>query len=309
MNRIHCLTMLGALPIAGRTSGVASAATRLRIATPPITAAAQPYFARANGYFTKAGIDADISFMPSGAATAAAVVAGALDVGNSNAISLASAHDRGVPLVYIAPDALYDSAHPVAALIVSRQSQLTNAKDLNGKTVAVNALKNLPHLATMAWIDKNGGDSATVKFVEVPLPAVPAALTAGRIDAGVCSEPFLTAALSGDARMFANCYEALAKQFMYGGFFTTAQWAQDHPGVVRDFRSAIIEASRWANMHQAEARDILLRDAKLDVSALMSHDVYATRLDPELLQPLINIAARYGVIRTPFPVSDMISRI
>ena len=309
MKRIHCLAVLGTLPIAGFASGMASAAMRLRIATPPITAAAQPYFARANGSFAKVGIEADISFMPSGAATAAAVVAGALDIGNANAISLASAHDHGVPLVYLAPDALYDSAHPVAALIVSRQASLRNAKDLDGKTVAVNALKNLPHLATMAWIDKNGGDSTTVKFVEVPLPAVPASLSAGRIDAGVCSEPFLTAALNADARMFANCYEAIAKQFMYGGFFTTAQWAQDHPGTVRDFRSAIIEASHWANTHQREARDILLRDAKLDVSALMSHDVYATRLDPELLQPLVDVAARYGVIRAPFRVSDMISSI
>ena len=309
MKRSAYLTLLGALPVAGALSGTADGATRLRIATPPITAAAQPYFARANGFFAKVGIDADVSFMPSGAATAVAVVAGSLEIGNSNAISLASAHDRGVPLVYVAPDALYDSAHPVAALIVSRQSPFVHAKDLNGKTVAVNALKNLPHLATMAWIDKNGGDSTTVKFVEVPLPAVQAALTAGRIDAGVCSEPFLTTALSADARMFANCYEALAKSFMYGGFFTTAQWAQDHPGVVRDFRSAIIEASRWANSHQSEARNILLRDAKLDISALTSHDVYATRLDPALLQPLVNVAARYGVIRAPFPVSDMISRI
>jgi NitT/TauT family transport system substrate-binding protein len=310
MKRSRYLASLVASVIAGDLYGTARATppTHLHIAMPPITAAAQPYFAQANGSFARAGLDVDITIMTSGAAAASAVISGSIDIGNSNAISLAGAHDRNIPFVYIAPDATFNSEHPVAALAVARQSLLTNAKDLNGKIIGVNGLKNLPQLSAMLWIDKNGGDSTTVKFVEIALPALPAALSAGRIDAGVLSEPFLSAALRSDARFFGNCYEAIAKAFAYGGFFTTAQWAQDHPDLVRAFRAAISEASRWANAHSSEADEILLRDAKLDVSQVKSRDVYGARLDSALLQPLIDVAARYGVIKNAFPASDMILR-
>ncbi len=287
---------------------VRAATTRLRIATPPITVSAQPYFARANGLFAKAGIDADISFLPSGAAIAAAVVAGSLDIGDSNLISLATAHDRGVPIVVIAPDATFQSDHAAVLLVTTKQSPLRTAKDLEGKTVAVNGLKNLPHIATMAWIDKNGGDSSAVKFIEIPIPATQAALSSGRVDAAILNEPFLSAALQADARVFGNCYEAIAKDFTYGAFVATQQWASDHPDLVRAFRSIVYESSRWANTHVAAASEILMRDAKLDVSALKNHDAYAEKFDPSLMQPVIDASAKYGVIKASFPVSEMVAR-
>jgi hypothetical protein len=37
----------------------------------------------------------------------------------------------------------------------------------------------------------NGGDSSTVNFVEIPFPAMPAALETGRIDAASVAEPFI----------------------------------------------------------------------------------------------------------------------
>ena len=54
-------------------------------------------------------------------------------------------------------------------------STVQSGKDLNGKTIAVIALNGITHIAARAWIDQNGGDSATAKFIEVPPPAMPAA--------------------------------------------------------------------------------------------------------------------------------------
>jgi NitT/TauT family transport system substrate-binding protein len=191
--------------------------------------------------------------------------------------------------------------------VTTKQSPLRTAKDLEGKTVAVNGLKNLPHIATMAWIDKNGGDSSAVKFIEIPIPATQAALSSGRVDAAILNEPFLSAALQADARVFGNCYEAIAKDFTYGAFVATQQWASDHPDLVRAFRSIVYESSRWANTHVAAASEILMRDAKLDVSALKNHDAYAEKFDPSLMQPVIDASAKYGVIKASFPVSEMVA--
>jgi len=39
--------------------------------------------------------------------------------------------------------------------------------DINGKTIAINGLKNINEIPTDAWIDNNGGDSKTLKFIEM----------------------------------------------------------------------------------------------------------------------------------------------
>ena len=55
-----------------------------------------------------------------------------------------------------------------AAAIVRKDSPIKTGRDLNGKTFAVPALMDLNQIAAMAWIDQTGGDSRTVKIVEIP---------------------------------------------------------------------------------------------------------------------------------------------
>jgi ABC-type amino acid transport substrate-binding protein len=63
------------------------------------------------------------------------------------------------------------------------------------------AVRDSAWIAARVRIDANGGDSSTVKFVELPFSAVLAALEAGRIDAGVTAKPFLGQAIkSGRGR-------------------------------------------------------------------------------------------------------------
>ena len=83
-------------------------------------------------------------------------------------ISLAVAHARGVPVTIIAPAGLYATNAPTSVCGVAKNSPIKTAKDLNGKTVATNGLKNIGEFGPRAWIDKNGGDSSTVKFIEMP---------------------------------------------------------------------------------------------------------------------------------------------
>lgn len=68
-------------------------------------------------------------------------------------------------------------------LLVPTSSTLRGAKDFSGKTVAVNGLKNITQLSVQLWVDRNGGDSAAVKFLELPFAEMGAALEAGQADA------------------------------------------------------------------------------------------------------------------------------
>lgn len=68
--------------------------------------------------------------------------------------------------------------------------------------------------------------------------------------------------------------------------------------------------ARWANAHRAATAAILMRIAKLTperMQALAAHRVvYGETLDPRLVQPLIDAAARYGVVPSTFPATELL---
>lgn len=93
-----------------------------------------------------------------------------------------------------------------AQVIRRRRRACASAKtgaDCNGKTASVFGLNDITHLAIMNWVDRNGGDSKTMKFVEIPNSAAGAALAEHRTDMTTLNEPQLTAAIeTGSPRAF-----------------------------------------------------------------------------------------------------------
>lgn len=289
----------GALFGTFRSPASAQTASPVRVAAIPIAGAAEPAIAKDLGFFAKAGLDVDIQFMQGSSAIAAAVLSNAVDVGFSAVDTLATAHRKGVQLVSIAPTSEYVSAvdgHD-AALVVPPNSTVRQAKDLNGKTIGINSMAGIAFLSTRAWIDQNGGDSTTVKFVEVPFSSMPVALETARVDAVQVTEPFIGAAAKSGRVLTYGLNDAISKHFIISVWFTTPQWAAAHADVVRRFAGAIREAAIWANQKSNSAKfiDILARYTKLDpaVLATMSLPHYAEAQTAALLQPSIDLNAKY----------------
>src|SRR5665213_3670534 len=92
------------LPRAVRAAEV----TNLRIATPPVDLGAQVEYAQELGLFKAAGLNVEITAVSNGSAIAAAVGAGSYDIGQGNIVSLAAAHQKGIPFVIVAPAGFYD---------------------------------------------------------------------------------------------------------------------------------------------------------------------------------------------------------
>lgn len=291
-----------AVPAAAPAQGTAT----LRVATTPIELGAEVLYAKDQGFFSKAGLDVDVELMNSGAAIAAAVASGSLDVAQANLVSLAAAHEHAVPFVLIAPAGLYVSSNPTTSLVIAKDSTIRGARELENKTVAVNGLRNITQIGADAWIDAHGGDSAKVRYVEMPFPQMRAALAAGRVDAAVIAEPELSAALDAGARTLGEPYTAIAKRFLIGGWFVTRDWAKAHPSEAERFASAIVAAGRWARTHPAESAKILEKYTKVHVSPSMRRTTYAERLDPAQIQPLVDAAAKYGALRAAFPAAELL---
>jgi len=301
------LALACAALLAPRGAGADAPAT-VRVATTPIELGAQVLYAQDQGFFKRAGVTVDVQLMDSGAAIAAAVASGALDVAQANLVSLATAHERSLPFVVVAPAGMYSAAAPTTSLVVAKNSPIRSGKDLENKTVAGNGLRNITEIGADAWMDHNGADSTKMHFIEMPFPQMGAALAAGRIDAAVIAEPELSAAVAGGARVIGQPYTAISKQFLIGGWFTTSAWAKAHPDELKRFAGAIVDAGKWANTHRDESAKILEKYTKITVSPAMKRTTYAEHLSAADIQPLLDAAVKYKALKNPVAAADLIAR-
>ena len=285
--------------------GAQSNAT-IRIATTPIDLGAQALYANDLGFFKRAGLDVELSVLTSGSVVASAVAGGSIDIGQANIVALAAAHASGLPFAIVAPAGYYTSKAPTTELVVAAASHISSAKDLDGKAIAVTALKDLNWVGIQSWLAQGGAALDSVKYIEVPQSAVCAALTSGRADAGVLSEPYLSYALEGQCRVLAPTHDAIAKEFLVGAWFSTTAWAQAHPDLVARFRAVMRETARWANSHHAESSKILEKYMKLTAAPGMRRVPFAETIDRAQVQSLIDMAAKYGALKSSFPAAELL---
>ncbi len=280
----------------------------LRVGLIPIEPTCSAYYAKENGFFEKAGLDVEITANPSTPALAAAVVTGTYDISYSTISTLATAHAKGIPFVIIAPDGLVTASKPSSAIVVAASSGIKTGKDFNGKTFGAAGLNTLAEYLPRAWVDMNGGDSSTMKFVEIPFPQIGDALATGRIDAGYLVEPFLSIARTRNvARILTSGDDAIAPVYLASAWFATSAWAKAHPDLVARFATAMSEAGRWANANPAKVVPIIAAHLKADpaVTAAAPRTEYTDRFVGAQIQPWIDITARYAKF-PPFPWSDLV---
>jgi NitT/TauT family transport system substrate-binding protein len=261
------------------------------------------------GIFRRDGLDVDVQSASSGTAIAAGVAGNAYQIGKSSLVSVITAHAKGLPFVFVAGGSLYDTKFPYSVLTVKADSPLKNAADLNGKTLAVPALSDLTTFATKAWVDSHGGDSNTLKLLEMPFAQIADALAAGRVDAGFIADPILGQAIDAKkVRIFAHAFDAVATQFMVTGWFVTADYAAKNHDVLEKFSRGMQEASKYIMSHPADAVSVLSKFSKIDPDVIAkTHRIGYASLEPKLIQPVIDICAKYKAIPASFDAKELIA--
>jgi NitT/TauT family transport system substrate-binding protein len=294
----------------------AAAPPAARAATAPVTIRAAatldddatPFIWSAQtGLFKRNGIDASITRGANGAAIAAGVVGGAFEVGKSSITTLCAAHARGVPLIWLAPAGEYDASLPMRlAVIVKAEGPIRTGADLNGKTIGVSGINDVFSLSVRTWCDKNGGDSSTLKLVEVPMTQACAAVETGRLDGSFTIQPYLDAALAGGkVRVLADTNVAVAPHFMQAAWFASADFAAKNPAAVQSFIRVMREASTYCNGHHGETAALLLSFLNIQVP-LNSRVLLGVRFNLPQIQTLIDLQVRYKMLPAPINAADLI---
>lgn len=234
----------------------------------PVTDIGPVYMAQQNGVFEENGFD--LTLQPAGSSTEIiqAMQSGQVQIGYGGSTGVFQAVENGVDLVIIAaasatPD---DPENGINDLLVTADSPLESAKDLEGKTVAVNAPGGYTQLLADIAITEDGGDPSKVNYVQMGVPDQPAALASGAIDAFVAGEPFGTLGREQNGfRTLANPFTALSDSAVVAGvWYALRSDVEENPDYYAKVAATIDEANTYALENDEELRENIAEFTKID---------------------------------------------
>ena len=265
------------------------------------------------GFFKAEGLELETVPMAGGAVITQGVVSGDLQFGWSNVISLYQAYAEGFDFKFIAGGATnVKGTNESHAIEVLKASPIIRAKDLEGKTIAVNTLNNIVHLMAMAWIDKNGASSAKVKFVEVPFPNMEAALVAGKVDAVSIHEPFATAAVGkGVARVLTNPWGEVQEKFLIASWFASEKWIQKNKETAQAFVRAVNRGIDAIHADPEGSRNSMIKWAGLspELAGKIGLPLFEKNIAEKDLQATIDLTLKYKLISRAIKAREVISDV
>lgn len=283
------------------------------VGTIPNVSSASANLADSEGIYAEHDLEVELRQATGFAPNLASVVNGETQVGFASVVPLLVARSKGAPIKIIAgtdraPDS-FDAASDPASISVAKESEIRDAKDLEGATVAVTALGSIQDLGTRIMVAKAGGDPSKVKFLALPSNEMIDALEADRVDAVALSEPFTTVGKQGGLRsLFSYSTEAVPGQPV-GAYFTSERTlAQDAKGV-----TAFVDSIDQVTKEMAKDPD-LVRDALPDftqikpaVAAEVNLYEYDSTITPEQVDELSGLLVDNGYMKEPVAADSVLA--
>ncbi|MGI5284062.1 ABC transporter substrate-binding protein [Nonomuraea polychroma] len=265
------------------------------------------HLGKAKGFFTEQKIDLTITSVPGGAASISGAVSGQFQFAFANTTSLLTAKQQGLDVKVVANgvSSTGEQGKDFSAVLVKPDSPIKTAKDLAGKKISVNQLKNIGDTTVRASVRNAGGDPTGIEFVELPFPDAPAALQGGQVDAIWVVEPFVSQAISQGARPVAWNFADAAPNLTVAMYFTTSRTDVD---LTRRFTAAMRKSLEYADAHPDEVREVLKTYTKItpEVIAKINLPKWPVEVNKASVQTVADLALADGVLKEKIDVSALV---
>jgi NitT/TauT family transport system substrate-binding protein len=293
--------------------GYAKELLPMKVSYLPIMDLQQLYVALEKGFFEEEGLKVEGQVAQGGAVSQTLVESGSVDLGWTAVVPLSQAYAKGFDFVFVAPGVFVDDTNrKEVGIVVKKDSPMESFRDLAGKKIAILALKALPHLAILSLADYYGVDAKTLKFVEVPVPSIVAAVREGAVDAGHIAEPFIAASeAEGTTRLlYAGYYPPeIANRVMVAGWFAKKSLLGKNKEKMDRFLKAIAKTTDFINNNPDQMPAIIAKYTKLDVNLLqkITPPKFYTTTYKKDIQVQIDLCAKYGFINKGFDAREIVA--
>jgi NitT/TauT family transport system substrate-binding protein len=251
------------------------------------------------GFFKDRQLDVQVTPSQGGATVVPAVVSGDTDIAGSNLVSVLLAQGKDIPVKIIAPGTFVrgDEKQDFSAILVTGDSDIRSPKDLEGKTLAVNTLKNVAELTAKASLAKQGVDVSDIELAEVDFPDMNGALAEGRVDAAFQIEPFVSLGLKEGHRVIDRPYVGTKPGLQIGCYFTSEQYLNENEDVVERFRQGVADTAAAIARDPTAFRKFLPEASEIPPPAAQKAILPAWKAnnDQASLDLTAELMARYGV--------------
>jgi NitT/TauT family transport system substrate-binding protein len=294
----------------------------LNVAVVPALDSAGFFVALYDGLFAREGLHVNFTPATSSETVISAQVKGQFDITGGNYVSYIQAEAAGeANLDIFAEGSVMEPGDQ--GIYVAPNSPIKSLTDLRGRTVAINAPKNILYLLTASVLAEHGISANSVKFVTTyNFPAMPAALKAGKIDAAVLPEPFASVAEQADGAVpLVDLDQGATTNFPVEGYVVTKQWAQKYPRTLAAFDRALEQGQEIADSNRAAVEqameDLPTKPVPLGVSkqtaAVMALDNYpfssgpVGSVDEVRLQRVVDVMQQFLGFDSSFNINSMLT--
>jgi NitT/TauT family transport system substrate-binding protein len=264
----------------------------LTVASLPLLDAAGVHLAISRKFFEAEGLTVRIEPVAQSIAALPALKNGQIDIiAGANYVTFFQAHQQGTLKLKIIADGASQAPRFMQVLVLP-DSPITQPKDLEGKTVAVNILNNIQSLTFNQILRANNVDPTTVKYRAVQFPLMDKALANHDVDAVHTGEPFGTVISKKlSARMVVDGGGAPVTDLPVSGYVSTEDFTKKYPKTAAAFQRAIEKAQAVIAQDRKQAESVLPSYAQVDAAtaATLTLPGYPTSLDAARLQRLADL--------------------
>lgn len=281
----------------------------IKIGYAPIADAAQIYVGIELGYFQQQGIDINLVQLASGPKILEALGAGSIDIGLSSYVPFVFARTAGIDVVAITGGAVEDTEHKEHAYLVRKDSEIETVNDMEGKTLALNGLKNIDDLIFQELMEKYEVDRSKIRIVEIPFPRMESVLLSKRVDIIAAIEPFVTRAIMhGSSKLLIYNYIDLYEKVPVACYVSREGWIESNKKLMENFILAFDQATDYCISNPDNVKTMIGKYANLTEEELehIGLPTFSKKTDPEQLQDLINRMLKRGLIDKELNSRDMI---
>jgi NitT/TauT family transport system substrate-binding protein len=242
---------------ASNSSNSGKSSEPLRVTMPTWTGYGPLFLAKEKGFFEKNGVDVELSIIEGLGERKQALAGGKID-GMATALDVqVSLAASNIPVQVVW---LLDDSYGGDGILV--KNEIKDIQDLKGKKVAFE-VGSTSHMLALTALKQGGLTEKDVEVVPMSAGDAGAAFTAGKVDAAVTWEPWLTKGAEANGKVL------LTTKDLPGIIVDTVSFKEDviknRPEDVKAFVKAMAEAMDYWKENKKEANEIMAKGLKIDV--------------------------------------------
>jgi NitT/TauT family transport system substrate-binding protein len=272
--------------------------TDLVVGAVPAEVSTSLYLAQERGIFAAHGLHVTIKPIISTSDAVPQLVDGTFDVEVGQVTTYIAAQAEGLGQFRVIAAGLELGAN--VDQLVALNPQISNAGDLVGKVIAVNAATGNGVLLTDNVLAAYGITPGQVTDKVVPFAKMGAALSAQKVDAAYCAQPYCVEMEEQiGATEVADLDQGAVEGLLIGGYTVTAAWLKKYPRTAAAFTASIDEACGIADTNFSAVQQALESSLAVNVAvaSTMPTGYFPIGVPTNGLSQVASLMQQYGELR------------